>query len=64
MHALKVPDELKNQSELFQRTSKIMRWTNVKYPYVKLCHGPGKVIIPCLMHDTCICQIDVNMTNN
>ena len=25
--------------------------------------APGGVNIPCLMHDTCLCQIDVEMKN-
>ena len=26
--------------------------------------APDRVIIPCLMHDTRLCQLDVKMTNN
>ena len=26
--------------------------------------APYRVNIPCLMHDTCLCQLDVKMTNN
>ena len=25
---------------------------------------PDKVNIPCLMHDTCLCQLDVKIKNN
>ena len=26
--------------------------------------APDRVNIPCLMHDTCLCQLDAKMTNN
>ena len=26
--------------------------------------APDRVNIPCLMHDTCLCQLDVKMTND
>ena len=26
-------------------------------------NAPDRVNIPCLMHDTCLCQLDVKMTN-
>ena len=29
-----------------------------------LLGAPDRVNIPCLMHDTCLCQLDVKMTNN
>ena len=36
------------------------KWKDVIYPKWEVVLGaPNRVNIPCLMHDTCLCQIDV-----
>ena len=42
-----------------------VKWTRCKYPIREVVLGaPDRVNIPCLMHDTRLCQLDVKMTNN
>ena len=40
------------------------KWKDLIYPKWEVVLGaPNRVNIPCLMHDTCLCQIDVKITN-
>ena len=44
---------------------KYPKGTDVKYPKWEVVLGaPDKVNIPCLMHDTCLFQLDVEISNN
>ena len=61
-----IPHEVKNQRALAKRTSQIMK--NGQDVNIQMRSGtigaPDRVIIPCLMHDTRPCQLDVKMTND
>ena len=37
---------------------------NEIFEYKVVLSKPDRLNIPNLMHDTCICQLDVNVTNN
>ena len=53
------------QHALVKRTSQIMK--NGQDVFIQLGSGPGapdRVNIPCLMHDTYLCQIDVKLSKN
>ena len=55
--------EVKNQRVIAKRTSQIMKYG--QDPIWEVVTGaPDRVNIPCLMHDTRLCQLDVKMTNN
>ena len=63
-----------NPRVIAKRTSQIMKygqdviiqkWTDDNIPIWEVVLGaPDRVNIPCLMHDTRLCQLDVKMTNN
>ena len=41
------------------------KWKDVYYPkWAVVLGAPDRVNIPCPMHDTRLCQLDVTMTNN
>ena len=53
--------EVKNQRAIGMRTSQIMKWTYVKYPKLEVVlNARDRVNIPCLVHDTPLCQFDVS----
>ena len=73
MHIKKIqvprPHVVKNQHVIAKRTSQIMKYGQdviiQKWTDDNIQNGaPDRVDIPCLMHDTRLCQLDVKMTNN
>ena len=60
---IQVLHEVKILRAITMRTD--VNWTRCTYPkWEVVLAAPHRVNIPCIMHDTRLCQIDVKITNN